>query len=399
MSKAIPIFALFIATLTASAALAADGESWAPWPFHHDEPAGRPDRVTALWNDAVATTAGQLPVRGFGGRLMFYETKNDTPVKIDGTLIVYAFDETNREPNNCKPDCKFVITPEQLPKHYSKCKAGHSYSVWIPWDKAGGMQKELTLIVRFEPKIGAPVIGEQLKEILPGLLPPSKFDASKLPALGALSGGLGNHPAANSYYPQAQTADGVRAVSYEQPVTQATLGQNAAIQGQGYGERRMKTSTIDVPDGLAIQQNLRAPAVAPPQTVFTHEKRYTNNPTASGSSQGYPPANAWPAANPSFQNHPAQGPAQGPALGPQMGQPLQGQPQSGQFQQQGQPYSPPQAGSERPRPWVPGEQFALPNRDRAPLQPRPAAPQYVPVSQYLGPNANAAPAATTGVQQ
>ena len=186
MSKAISILAFAFAVWLAAAACAADGsESWSPWPFHHEEPAGKPDRVVVYWNDAVATDARQPAIRGFGGRLMFYESNSDAPVKADGTLVIYAFDETNRDPNNSKPDCKYVFTPEQLPKHYSKSKAGHSYSVWLPWDKAGGMQKEITLIVRFEPKLALPVIGEQLKEILPGTLPPFKSDsATRLPPIG-----------------------------------------------------------------------------------------------------------------------------------------------------------------------------------------------------------------------
>jgi hypothetical protein len=405
MCKAFSLHAFVIVLSLAAAASAADsGESWAPWPFHHDEPAGRPDRVTVIWNDAVATTAGQLPVRGFGGRLMFYEGKNDTPVRIDGTLIVYAFDETNRDPNNCKPDCKYVFTPEQLPKHYSKSKVGHSYSVWLPWDKAGGMQKELTLIVRFEPKIGAPVIGDQLKEILPGLLPPAKIDPTKLPAIsgqgGISAGGLGNRDPRfgggigtnpTGYYgAQAQPADGVRSVSYEQPVQQNAALQNNAPAGQQYVDRRMRTSTIDVPDGLSIQQGLRAPGVAPAPPTLIHEKRYTNNPAAQA--QGYAPPNnasAWPAANPTWRN--------GQSPGPQMGQPQMGQPQPGQpIQPQNLP---PQAGSAPQRPLAPGEQYARLNRDRAPWQQRPAEPQYSPAPQYSGPNANAAPAAMTGGPQ
>ena len=51
-----------------------------------------------------------------------------------GSLVVYAFDETDRDPANMKPDRKFVFTQEQFEKHYSKSTLGHSYSVWLPWD-------------------------------------------------------------------------------------------------------------------------------------------------------------------------------------------------------------------------------------------------------------------------
>ncbi len=220
MAKTALLTLLLTAALAGSTAIA-DETSWAPWPFRHDEPLpGKPDKVVALWTDAVKTTVGQPGIRGFGGRLLFYEGSSDTPVKVDGTLVVYAFDESNRDPNNTRPDCKYVFTPDQLPRHYSKAKVGHSYSVWIPWDVAGGMQKEITLVVRFEPKNGQPLVGEQVKEILPGRIPAKTSLASRLPATGGLSAMNGGNPAwqganraAYPGAPPAQMADGVRPVS------------------------------------------------------------------------------------------------------------------------------------------------------------------------------------------
>ena len=111
---------------------------------------------------------------------MFYEGKNEEPIKVEGTLAIYAFDETNREPSNNRPDRKFVITAEQLPAHYSKSKVGHSYSVWLPWDQVGGLQKEITLIIRFQPKEGTVAISDPCRQLLPGRVPP----AADKPALG-----------------------------------------------------------------------------------------------------------------------------------------------------------------------------------------------------------------------
>ena len=139
-------------------------------------------------------------------------------------MIVYVFDETNRDPNNAKPDCKYVFTPEQLPKHYSKGKLGHSYSFWIPWDLLGGMQKNFTLIVRFEPKTGAPVIGEECKEMLPGALPPNRPDPARLPALyppanypPAVGGPPGMMATTPANYAPGAGQSGVNPVSYNVP--------------------------------------------------------------------------------------------------------------------------------------------------------------------------------------
>ena len=73
----------------------------AGWPFGDET--GKPDRVIALWTDTVLTRGGTPPVRGFGGRLMFYEGKKESPCKVDGVLVVYAFDENGRDANMPAP--------------------------------------------------------------------------------------------------------------------------------------------------------------------------------------------------------------------------------------------------------------------------------------------------------
>ncbi|MGC4003611.1 MAG: hypothetical protein QM811_10965 [Pirellulales bacterium] len=127
-----------------------------------------PMRLMAVWADTVMTTPGKPAMRGFGGRICFYDQANEA-VKVKGTLIVYAFDETGRAQTNVTPDRKFVFMPEDFEKHYSKGRLGHSYSFWLPWDEVGGRQTEISLIVRFQPEKGGEIVGEQTKHLLPGL--------------------------------------------------------------------------------------------------------------------------------------------------------------------------------------------------------------------------------------
>jgi hypothetical protein len=200
---------MFLATMLL---LTAGCSSWnihKVWPWNDDDKPQPPTKVVAVWTDTVKYGGGGPAVRGFGGRLMFYATEKGEPVKVEGTLVVYAFDETNRKLSNAKPDRKYVYTPEQLSDHYSKSKLGHSYSVWIPWGDAMGPQAKISLIVRFVPedkKDGKPsggvLVGEQCTQILPGSKPEVTPPASPvLPAGGVAS-----------------TSEGVRTVSHEIPV-------------------------------------------------------------------------------------------------------------------------------------------------------------------------------------
>ena len=233
--------------LAAWLAPAARGDGWPYWPFNKDDKPGKPDKIITLWSDTVLTQAGRPPIRGFGGRLMFYEGKKEEPIKVEGTLVVYAFDETDRDANNARPDRKYVFTPQQLPLHYSKSKIGHSYSVWLPWDEVGGMQKEITLIVRFEPKEGSVAISDPCRQLLPGRIAAAQ---AQLPAGGVLApehdgaawsarSGLCRPPRATARRIAAMTG-GVQPVAYQAPVTEGT----GALPAPGSsGDSRRQRST------------------------------------------------------------------------------------------------------------------------------------------------------------
>lgn len=242
MNVPLPLFPLIqrLSCLVVCLAMASGCSSWnirksLPWPLG-EEKAGKPDKVVAVWTDTVLYQANQTPERGFGGRLMFYEGKKETPVKAEGSIVVYAFDETNRDAGNAKPDRKYIFTPEQLAARYSKSKIGHSYSIWIPWDAVGGVQKDISLIVRLEPKNGgAVVIGKPSRQLLPGEKTPGK-DGPQLAVAGAATQIPAVPPAAAP----------VQQASYNAPALQPCGSTDSQPP-----QRRMTTVTIPMPAEMA----------------------------------------------------------------------------------------------------------------------------------------------------
>ena len=221
-----------------------------PWRADTSDDPRQASKILATWTDAVSRNPARPPQRGFGGRLMFFEAENEKPVKVEGDLVVYAFDEEGRSPSNNKPDRKFVFPAETLESLYSESKIGHSYSIWVPWDEVGGPQKEIGLIVRLVPKEGSPVVSPQSKIILPGAKSPAT-DQYTAPA---------NQ---NRRIPTNQ--EGVQAVAYNQAVGSAmgsmpggdhagrywgeSLGNSApqtASDGGTQPANRMKTTTISI---------------------------------------------------------------------------------------------------------------------------------------------------------
>lgn len=138
-------------------------------PWMDTDQVSQPTKMTTLWTHTVLNTSGQKSVRGFGGRIMFHGKENEKPIRVEGTLIVYAFDETNKPSST--PERKYVFTPEQFEKHYSRSKIGHSYSIWVPWDEVGGPPRKISLLAKFEPVGGAAVMSDNAQQMLPGIAP------------------------------------------------------------------------------------------------------------------------------------------------------------------------------------------------------------------------------------
>jgi hypothetical protein len=213
-----------------------------------------PLRVVGMWTNTVMHQ-GDLPARrGFGGRVMFFGEDGE-PVQVEGTLVVYAFEEAPWTTVKQVPDRKFVFTAEQVPEHYSESPAGHSYSFWLPWDEAGGRQNEVSLIARFTSKSGGVVISEQSRVLLPGPIPPETLQAMQRQA---------DQPT-----PQ---FDGARRASY-----QTSLASTGARAGQ-----TLKTTTIELPRQYGGKLPVAAPGRIPrptrPQPPATNHQSPTTNP-------------------------------------------------------------------------------------------------------------------------
>jgi hypothetical protein len=196
------------------------------WPWEKDQPPV-PVRMTDMWAYTVLRQPGQRGVRGFGGRLMFYAYE-DKPVKVDGTLTVYAFDARSENPAQAEPERKFVFRQEDLSKHYSESKLGHSYSFWLPWDEVGSEERQITLVSRFESAGGKALMSTPSRQILPG----TKADAKKQSS---------QNGAAN---PEPPPPDHVGLASYQENNRGGAPGRNFA------------SATIDLPPSFVRQSLL-----------------------------------------------------------------------------------------------------------------------------------------------
>jgi hypothetical protein len=176
----------FVAVLTfvAGCSQLDSGQIW-PWSTAKSE-APQPARMTVAWTHATETESGRQ-MRGFRGRVFFYpkdktpaagksadgqlaEKDHGTPIKVDGTLTVYAFNVLPGGKLNAASPRKFLFQPEKLKKQCAESKQGPSYTVWLPWDTVGGPPQQVSLWTRFDGiNRGAVVMSDHSAQLLPGV--------------------------------------------------------------------------------------------------------------------------------------------------------------------------------------------------------------------------------------
>lgn len=127
-----------------------------------------PARIIAYWQPGVQNLPSGESKRGFTGRVYFHDNKTTIPLKADGMVYIYAYDEACPDPSKMEADFCITYTPEMLKDRYSKSDFGHSYSVWVPWINQGDEQQKVSLFVKYIPNNGSAILSEQACVYLPG---------------------------------------------------------------------------------------------------------------------------------------------------------------------------------------------------------------------------------------
>nr|WP_234824065.1 hypothetical protein [Bremerella cremea] len=209
-------------------------------PWENDEPEYKlPIKMVVNWKDTIRYNPNDPAVRGFGGRVHFYDESN-RPVRVEGQLTVYGYDDSRPgEADPERPDRKFIFEADKLQTHYSMSKLGHSYSFWVPWDRVGGDQKEITLAPFFRTSAGQVLMGEQTTQALPGIVkrPNQDLQQNWSPS------------------PSDQLPPDVAQVTYQRKSYTPAGLQNEPSENQS----KLRTTTITLP--TSVQDSLRNSAL------------------------------------------------------------------------------------------------------------------------------------------
>jgi len=255
-----------------------------------------PASMAVVWKDSVYEQPGAPSVKGFGGRLFIYDARNN-PVKADGELVVYGYDESNpihAEGAHTGADKKFVFPSDKFQRHFSDSNLGASYSVWIPWEKVGGIRKSITLIPVFKTANGNVLRCGQSLMVLPGRKPESQnasINGKSVP----------------------NTPNLVAQASFQQPVNRTSqVSATSGVTDIQANDSNIRTTTFNLTPSLA--NKLTAPPTLPKPQSAT--RRYLNHSRPPNFlAQTYLPKRA--AHSPTLRGHRPRRRAQPPSPSPQ----------------------------------------------------------------------------------
>ncbi len=188
---------------------------WSPKTWFEEE-YQTPASLAVIWSPDTLSVSGQPTMRGFGGRVFFYNEKSQS-IPVDGDLVVHGFEKDARgAKDNPAADKSVPFSREELKSHFSPSELGASYSIWVPWDEEGGPRKELSLIATFKTADGKVVQGAPAKLFLPGKTPEGteELPTPKSP-MQQVSYKRSSQPA--MYAPPARNTTGVRTTTIAVP--------------------------------------------------------------------------------------------------------------------------------------------------------------------------------------
>src|SRR5262249_7722424 len=149
--------------LIATGCLGLDVAGTFRWPSGKAEPPSA-GRMTVSWKNDIQKKSGKNMLRGVEGKVQFFAADPPEPaekedwkapepkpkgIAIDGTLTVFAFEESADGKEGAGPSKKYVFPAKDLRKVHREGPDGHEYNIWMAWDKAGGNELHIRLLARF----------------------------------------------------------------------------------------------------------------------------------------------------------------------------------------------------------------------------------------------------------
>jgi len=124
--------------------------------------------IICVWQPGEGTGLDGLPCRGFAGQILFFALGEKAPVRVNGKVRVYVFDDQGTQEEQERPIHQFDFDAKSFQSFLTQTNMGGAYQLFIPYTRKGSHSASCTLRVRYRPEEGSSVYSKMATIVLPG---------------------------------------------------------------------------------------------------------------------------------------------------------------------------------------------------------------------------------------
>jgi hypothetical protein len=205
-------------------------------------------QIVGLWQPGEGRDPEGMPCRGFAGQLIFLGNRKGIPVKVDGDVKVFVFDDQGTAEEQVKPLHEFAFDSGAWERHLQVGTVGPSYHLFVPYTRRGTHEANCTLRVRYTSEDGNEVYSDAVEITLKG----KKGAGSDVPQVQILNSGNGGvMPASHS--------EGPRTTSIALPAAPGTAGDTTKAGQSAHIQRVLSEFVAEQAEKDWQQPELNAP--------------------------------------------------------------------------------------------------------------------------------------------
>ncbi|MBX3449571.1 MAG: hypothetical protein KF777_08440 [Planctomycetaceae bacterium] len=124
--------------------------------------------VMCLWEPGEGRDTQGLPTRGFAGQVLFFGMGVAEPMKVNGDVKVYVFDDHGTEEERKKPIHIFEFPADVWNTYFRVGNVGASYQIFIPYTRPGSNLANCSLRLRYSDTVSGALYSKSATLTLPG---------------------------------------------------------------------------------------------------------------------------------------------------------------------------------------------------------------------------------------
>lgn len=162
--------------------------------------------MICLWEPAEGVGIDNLPCRGFAGQILFFTSRGTEPVKVNGDVHIYVFDDLGTPEEQAKPIHRFDFDKESFQAFLTETNLGIAYQLFVPYTRKTAHKATCSLRVKVTPEGGRDVYSKMASVILSGTKAPEPVASASTSAIQQTSYQTEQSPPQRTTSPEAAAA-------------------------------------------------------------------------------------------------------------------------------------------------------------------------------------------------